>query len=150
MILFLFLLSFLAYLLRYQIWNMKYKLTKYRLKISAFQPSDDYIYHAFVSYSSADEEWVANELVKKLEHGDTHDGKPIKLCLHERDFQIGRPISENIVLSLEQSACCILVLSAKFTKSYWCNFEAHVAHQMFQDENRVDNLVRVHSKIYCS
>ena len=133
----------MAYLLRYQIWNIKYKLAKYRLKRSASQPSDVYMYHAFVSYSSTDEEWVANELVKKLEQVD--DGIPIKLCLHERDFQIGRPISENIVLSLEQSACCILVLSEKFTKSYWCNFEAHVAHQMFQEENRMDNLVRVHS-----
>ena len=50
---------------------MKYKLTKYRLKRSAFQPSDGYMYHAFVSYSSTDEEWVATELVKKLEQGSS-------------------------------------------------------------------------------
>jgi hypothetical protein len=94
-------------------------------------------YDAFLSYASADEVWVLQQLVEKLEKEEN-----FRLCLHERDFQIGRPIADNIVFSLDQSSCCILVLTEKFTESYWCNFEAHVAHHMLQEQGRMENLVK--------
>ena len=43
----------------------------------------------------------------------------VKLCLHERDFKIGRPIAENIVAALEESRTCVLVLTDSYAKSGW-------------------------------
>jgi hypothetical protein len=54
--------------------------------------------------------------VTQLE-GESGDG--LQLCLHERDFKIGRPIAENIVACLEQSRSFVLVLSSSYAKSSW-------------------------------
>jgi len=135
----------LLYIFRHQLWQLKYQLAKYRLGkkvLSTNMVNDKFLYDAFVSYSSADESWVLNQLVEQLENDQQSESGPIKLCLHERDFQIGLPIADNIVLSLQNSATCILVLTEKFTESYWCNFEAQVAHHMFQEQNRESNLVK--------
>ena len=129
--------SLLLHFFRSEFWRFKYLLAKYRLGRNKSKLSSSFEFDAFVSYSSTDEAWVLNQLVEKLE--SSNEG--LKLCLHERDFQIGRPIADNIVSSLEKSSSCILVLTEKFTKSYWCNFEAHVAHHMFQEQGRVKNLV---------
>jgi hypothetical protein len=135
----------LLYRFRHQLWQFKYQLAKYRLKkkeLNVNMVNNQFIYDAFVSYSSADESWVLNELVEHLESNYQNESDQIKLCLHERDFQIGLPIADNIVLSLQNSATCILVLTEKFTESYWCNFEAQVAHHMFQEQHREQNLVK--------
>ena len=60
----------------------------------------------------------------------------LKLCIHERDFSAGLPIIENIVLSLEQSRSCLVILSEGYAKSEWCNFELNCAYQMFSEQNR--------------
>ncbi len=127
--------SLLLHFFRSEFWRFKYHLAKYRLGRNKSE-SNRFEFDAFVSYSSTDEAWVLNMLVKNLENTNN-----LRLCLHERDFQIGRPIADNIVSSLEKSSSCILVLTKKFTKSYWCNFEAHAAHHMFQEQGRVKNMV---------
>jgi hypothetical protein len=43
----------------------------------------------------------------------------VHLCLHERDFKLGRPIAENIVAALEESRTCIIVLTAAYAQSSW-------------------------------
>lgn len=40
-------------------------------------------YHVFVSYSDNDRKWVLENLLPRLE---TYDD--LKVCLHERDFQV--------------------------------------------------------------
>ena len=132
----------LLYIFRHQLWQLKYRIAKYRIgKLNKNTTPEKFTYDAFVSYSSEDENWVSNQLVEHLENNESDQ---IKLCLHERDFKIGLPIADNIVLSLQNSASCILVLTDKFTESYWCNFEAQVAHHMFQEQNREKKLVNHH------
>merc|ERR1712223_1696937 len=66
-------------------------------------------YDAFVSYSGLDQDWIDQVLVPNLEPG-------YRLCLHERDFQLGRSMTENYV------------------KSTWCNFEAQVAQAIMKEK----------------
>lgn len=45
-------------------------------------------FDAFVSFSSRDEAWVLGELAPRLEE----QGEPrLKLCLHNRDFEVSQP-----------------------------------------------------------
>ena len=144
---FILILATIVFICRYKIWSLRYRLAKYLLRGQSASSSGQYIFDGFVSYSSADEKWVIDELVQRLEKETAEIKNPIKLCVHERDFKIGLPIAENIVLCLQQSLTCILVLTKDFPQSYWCNFEANVAHQMFIEQNRLNNLVSLHFKI---
>ncbi|XP_020041568.2 toll-like receptor 4 isoform X1 [Castor canadensis] len=81
-------------------------------------------YDAFVIYSSHDEDWVRNELVKNLEEGVP----PFKLCLHYRDFIPGVAIAANIIQEgFHKSRKVIVVVSQHFIQSRWCIFEYEIA-----------------------
>uniref|UniRef100_A0A8C6TNH7 TIR domain-containing protein n=1 Tax=Neogobius melanostomus TaxID=47308 RepID=A0A8C6TNH7_9GOBI len=54
-------------------------------------------YHAFISYSHHDADWVDAQLVACLE------GAGLTLCVHERDFVPGEWILDNIVKCVESS-----------------------------------------------
>nr|ANG08891.1 toll family protein 8 [Gryllus bimaculatus] len=93
----------------------------------------DKLFDAFVSYSSKDETFVAEELAPHLEHGDP----PYKLCLHYRDFPVGAFIAETIVQAVESSRRTIMILSENFIKSEWCRFEFKSAHhQVLRDRRK--------------
>lgn len=90
-----------------------------------------YKYDAFVSYSNEDETFVV-ELVTMLEDHEPY----FKLCVYERDFQIGSTISESVLHSVASSKRTILIVSDAFAKSQWCRWEAKLAehhHLFFQD-----------------
>ncbi|XP_045418706.1 toll-like receptor 4 [Lemur catta] len=81
-------------------------------------------YDAFVIYSSQDEDWVRNELVKNLEEGVP----PFQLCLHYRDFIPGVAIAANIIQEgFHKSRKVIVVVSNHFLQSRWCIFEYEIA-----------------------
>ncbi|XP_027472086.1 toll-like receptor 4 isoform X1 [Zalophus californianus] len=81
-------------------------------------------YDAFVIYSSQDEDWVRNELVKNLEEGVP----PFQLCLHYRDFIPGVAIAANIIQEgFYKSRKVIVVVSQHFIQSRWCIFEYEIA-----------------------
>ncbi|XP_037653640.1 toll-like receptor 4 isoform X2 [Choloepus didactylus] len=81
-------------------------------------------YDAFVIYSSQDEDWVRNELVKNLEEGVP----PFHLCLHYRDFIPGVAIAANIIQEgFHKSRKVIVVVSQHFIQSRWCIFEYEIA-----------------------
>ncbi|XP_063241829.1 toll-like receptor Tollo [Bacillus rossius redtenbacheri] len=91
------------------------------------------LFDAFVSYSSKDEAFVAEELAPNLEHGDPS----YRLCLHYRDFPVGAYIADTIVQAVESSRRTIMVLSENFIKSEWCRFEFKSAHhQVLRDRRR--------------
>jgi len=91
------------------------------------------LFDAFISYSSKDEAFVAEELAPLLEHGDPS----YKLCLHYRDFPVGAFIADTIVQAVESSRRTIMVLSENFIKSEWCRFEFKSAHhQVLRDRRR--------------
>lgn len=83
------------------------------------------VFHAFVSYSQRNVEWVKGQLIPKLEGEEDADGAHhgLRVCHHERDFTPGRPIMENILQCVEKSRRCIFVLSSDFVRSEWCHYE---------------------------
>lgn len=87
---------------------------------------DHYRFDLFVSYSDKDRGFVLDELIPNLEKR-----AEITICLHERDFQVGLGILENIIQCMDQSRCLLLVVSESFLKSNWCSFEMHLAQHRF-------------------
>ncbi|CAL8264011.1 unnamed protein product [Lota lota] len=84
-------------------------------------------FHAFVSYSQQDAEWVEGSLLPNLE-GPAGGG--LRICHHGRNFLPGRTIIENIMHCVEKSWRCVFVLSSHFVKSEWCHYELYFAsHQ---------------------
>lgn len=79
--------------------------------------SNTFSYHAFISYSQNDSEWVSSQLVPTLE------SEGLSICVHERDFVPGQWIVDNIIQCVESSYKTIFVLSNNFVKSDWCTYE---------------------------
>ena len=84
----------------------------------------EFRYDAFVSYNRYDKDWVDEVLQPKLEHESG-----IRLCLHERDFELGGEIMEQVIDSIENSRKTLPILSPHFVRSNWCTFEMRMAHQ---------------------
>lgn len=93
-------------------------------------------YHAFISYSEKDAEWVQAELVPHLEASN------FQLCLHERDFVPGEWIIDNIIKCVESSYKTVFVLSQSFVQSEWCNYELFFAQHRAIDVQQ-DSLVLI-------
>ncbi|KAK1151584.1 toll-like receptor 2 [Acipenser oxyrinchus oxyrinchus] len=98
---------------------------QYRARQEQGEAGRAYTYHAFISYSHSDAEWVRDHLLPCLENCDP----PYRLCIHERDFQPGKWIIDNIIENIEDSRKVIFVLSRNFVNSEWCNYELYFAHQ---------------------
>nr|QWW30849.1 TLR1 [Siniperca chuatsi] len=83
-------------------------------------------FHAFVSYSQHDADWVHNSLLPNLEG----PAGGLRICHHEKNFVPGKTIIENIITCVEKSRRSVFVLSAHFVKSEWCHYELYFAsHQ---------------------
>ena len=89
------------------------------------EESHNFPFDAFVSYCTADREWVLSVLIPKLENGPN----PYKLCIHDRNFRPGVYIAENILAAIESSRITILVVSKSFTRSSLCDFEVNAAQK---------------------
>ncbi|KAH9366159.1 hypothetical protein HPB48_022752 [Haemaphysalis longicornis] len=98
---------------------------------------ENYAWDAFVSYHASDSDLVHNVLLPKLE------SPPLKfrLCVAERDFIPGIPITENICRAITQSRVCLFVLSPAFCRSRWCMIELRLAQHELSDSERSDGLV---------
>ena len=104
--------------IRYWIYLMKYKRSKYQ----RIPNEGTFKYDAFVIYCEEDNDWVIQTFLEKLEKEEG-----IELCIHHRDFDIGKVIVENIVDCMSDSRFAVVVLSNAFCKSQWCNFELLLA-----------------------
>ncbi|KAM7168632.1 toll-like receptor 2 type-2 isoform 1-T2 [Macrochelys suwanniensis] len=114
------------------IWYMKMTWAWLQAKRKPKKPhNQDFCYHAFVSYSERDSEWVENLMVQELENAIP----PFKLCLHKRDFVPGKWIVDNIIDSIERSHKTLFVLSEHFVQSEWCKYELEFSHFRLFDEN---------------
>ncbi|XP_041797845.1 toll-like receptor 21 [Chelmon rostratus] len=89
-------------------------------------------FDAFISYNSSDEQWVMDQLLPNLEG----KGSSFKLCLHHRDFELGRDIVDNIVSAVYGSRKTICVVSRNFLRSEWCSLEIQLASYRLFDEHR--------------
>nr|ARQ14826.1 toll-like recptor 8 [Oncomelania hupensis] len=92
--------------------------------------SGNFDFDVFVCYSSRDKNWVVSHLLPELEVR-----LKLKLCLHERDFVLGKHIVDNIVECVEHSKKILLVFSKDFLLSSWCQFELAVCLQHVLDCN---------------
>ncbi|XP_078496861.1 uncharacterized protein LOC144752908 [Lissotriton helveticus] len=98
-----------------------------------------YDFDAFVSYSSYDEAWVVHEFLPNLEEL----GPPFfKVCLHGRDFEVGKDILDNIMDSIYRSRWVVCLISRHYLRSHWCSLEVRMATYRILAE-RKDSLVMV-------
>ncbi|XP_061381641.1 toll-like receptor 3 isoform X2 [Danaus plexippus] len=90
-------------------------------------------YDAFISYCNEDRAWVLDYFLPHVEQDCN-----ISVCLHERDFQVGLSILENIVSCMDRSRSIILIISKRFLLSQWCQFEMHLAQHRLLETRRED------------
>uniref|UniRef100_A0A8C5PG65 TIR domain-containing protein n=1 Tax=Leptobrachium leishanense TaxID=445787 RepID=A0A8C5PG65_9ANUR len=103
------------------------------------EQNDQYEFDVFVSYNTVDEQWVTEELLHNLEH----TGPPFfKVCIHNRDFEIGRAIVENIVDSIYKSRWTVCVITRSYLQSHWCSLEMRMATYRLIAENK-DSLLLI-------
>ncbi|XP_054890105.1 toll-like receptor 1 [Poeciliopsis prolifica] len=101
---------------------------KHRARMQQLRPEDmvGIEFHAFVSYSQHDADWVKNFLLLNIEA----PAGGLRICHHEKDFVPGKTIMENIITCVEKSRRSVFVLSPHFVKSEWCHYELYFAsHQ---------------------
>lgn len=117
-------------------WHMKYWIYLARSR-KGYQKidGDEFVYDAFVAYNGANRNWVITEMMPFLE-----EQEDMKLCFHDRDFDGGRLIVDNIVTKMKESRKIILVLSNDFVRSQWCHFEMVMAQELIF-ENGTDTLI---------
>nr|XP_020445758.1 toll-like receptor 13 [Monopterus albus] len=118
-------------------WKMKYSYYVFRSWFSEQwrklrEEEENCKYDAFISYNSSDEQWVMDQLLPNLEG----KGSSFKLCLHHRDFELGRDIVDNIVSAVYSSRKTICVVSQNFLQSEWCSLEIQLASYRLFDEHR--------------
>ena len=98
-------------------------------------------YDAFISYCHDDNKWILEELIPQLE--TEHQ---IKCCIHERDFQIGVTVLQNIIDCLDQSQVFITVLSPGYVNSTWCMFELFLAQSRMKQMSNLIVIVKQNIK----
>ncbi|XP_028326142.1 toll-like receptor 21 [Gouania willdenowi] len=134
-VVFLFTVTPLLYIKLY--WKMKYSYyifcAWFSEQWSRFREGKENCkYDAFISYNSSDEQWVMDQLLPNLEG----NGSTFKLCLHHRDFELGRYIVDNIVSAVYSSRKTVCVVSRNFLQSEWCSLEMQLASYRLFDEHR--------------
>ena len=117
-----------------------YFTQKNRKSLDCPENSKEFKFDVFVSYSNTDAKWVMEALLPKLE-----DSKPfnLKCCIHERDFEVGMAVTENIAECIDRSRVFLIVLSKGYVESKWCLFEAHVA----QSRPKAKTIIIVKEKV---
>uniref|UniRef100_A0AAV2MAK7 TIR domain-containing protein n=1 Tax=Knipowitschia caucasica TaxID=637954 RepID=A0AAV2MAK7_KNICA len=118
-------------------WTFKYSFFVFRAWFSEQwrrlgDEEENCAFDAFISYNFSDEQWVMEQLVPNLEG----NGSSFKLCLHHRDFEVGRNIVDNIVSAVYSSRKTICVVSQNFLRSEWCSLEIQLASYRLFDEHR--------------
>ncbi|XP_056142988.1 toll-like receptor 18 [Lampris incognitus] len=123
----------------YQILRAKYRAHKEK----AVEGREIFTYHAFISYSHSDADWVRDQLLPCMEN----NRNPYRLCIHERDFMPGKWIIDNIIENIESSRKVIFVLSRHFVNSEWCNYELYFAQQRAMSKTFSDVILIVKEPI---
>ena len=83
----------------------------------------------FISHSSKDFGWVTENLISIIEKHS------IAYSIHNRDFELGKPIVENMADSVYGSRQVLIVLSENYLASNFCREELHMAVQREADAN---------------
>ena len=94
----------------------------------------DFKYDVFISYSSANKDWVRKDLLSALEKVG------LKVCIDFRDFEIGKPAIKNMRDSILESRHTLLVLTETYLNSGWTDFE-NLLSQTIDPTNRKVRIV---------
>lgn len=78
----------------------------------------NYHYDVFISYSHADRPWVWDELLPRLEQAG------LRVCIDDRDFEIGTPSLTNMERAADSSRHTLAVLTPEWVQSQWTEFES--------------------------
>ncbi|KAL1465018.1 hypothetical protein WDU94_004615 [Cyamophila willieti] len=92
-------------------------------------------FDAFVIYSDFDSKFVYGILIPRLKN----DGYTV--CEHNKDFEAGILITENIVRAVERSRHTIMVLTENFLKSKWCTVEFRSWQSVHDESHRLIILI---------
>ena len=92
-------------------------------------------YDVFVTFSGKDAAWVEEELVPVLEQSR------LKFCIHNRDFELGKPFVDNMIDSVYSSRKVLAVVSRNYMASNFCRGELDMALQRSVEENADASLV---------
>ena len=76
-----------------------------------------YDYDLYLSYTAADRAWVTTALLPALEE------RGLRVCLPDRDFDIGRPRLDNSERAITQSRHTLIVMTPAWLVSEWQAFE---------------------------
>ena len=129
-------------------WHIRYWVYLLRYKRSASDYTrlrdKDFTYDAFVIYCDEDSDFVHDTLVQKLENDNKYH-----LCIHVRDFDVGRFIVDNIVEHMKDSRHAIVVVSRAFCQSKWCKFELIIAHDRLLSNEFASLLVVMLEELDC-
>ncbi|KAL9967131.1 hypothetical protein ACROYT_G025303 [Oculina patagonica] len=98
-------------------WTSSYNIAKCHLN------KEDFINRLFISFSSKDFGWVTENLISVLEKHS------IAYSIHSRDFEIGKPIIQNMADNVYGSRQVLIVLSENYLASNFCREELHMAVQ---------------------
>ena len=77
----------------------------------------EFKYDVFISYSSADEDWVVNVLSPRLEKAG------LVVCIDFRDFEPGKPSIINMQDALDNSRYTVLVMTPNWVSREWTVYE---------------------------
>ncbi|CAC5393363.1 unnamed protein product [Mytilus coruscus] len=116
---------------------------KQRMKSGYFrlESSDDFEFDAFVVYCDADRLWVHGVLLKQLENSN------LNICIHQRDFDVGETIMNNIDKYMAKSWKIIVVLSNNFAKSEWCQWEVDLVQERRRRQGKEVLILIVYDQI---
>jgi hypothetical protein len=95
-------------------------------------------YDIFIAHSCEDDVTIGN-IVEFLES----QSPSYQVCLGERNFQLGRTISENILDAIESSHTTLMAISNNFLRSSWCSMEFREAHMRFLRDRNVNMVLIV-------
>src|SRR5438105_5001298 len=87
----------------------------------------NYIYDVFISYSSADREWVQSVLLLQLEQAG------LRVIIDHRDFALGLSRMINTEQAVQQSRKILLVLTRDSLSHKRAHFEALLAQTVDLD-----------------
>ena len=107
--------SFITLIIRY-----KYKIFFFYLQwrtslLYELLAEEEKEFHAFVSFSEKDRNWMNKRLLRNLEQRMN-----LKLHAAARDFEVSRLIHDNIWRAINRSVKTVFVISKNFLRSDWC------------------------------